>query len=91
MVYVDATIPLPPAEPSPHPSPALFSVPPRWPASLNSRPVLALGTFCLHRLIYSFRTLTVCVREEKTLSVARKAICFSGVTMCACGRNNLCL
>ena len=36
----------------------LFSIPPKWPASLNSRPVMALGTFCLHRLIYSFCTLT---------------------------------
>ena len=57
MVYVDQTIPLP-AEPS-HTLPRpLSSVRPKWPASLNSRPVLALGTFCLHRLIYSFRTLT---------------------------------
>ena len=57
MVYVDPTIPLP-AEPS-HTLPRpLFSVRPKWPASLNSRPVLALGTFCLHRLIYAFRTLT---------------------------------
>ena len=39
MVYVDPTIPLP-AEPS-HTLPRpLFSVPPRWPASLNS-----LGTW----------------------------------------------
>ena len=41
----------------PFPGP-LFIVRPKWPASLNSHPVLALGTFCLHRLIYSFRTLT---------------------------------
>ena len=47
----------PPSHRTPFPGP-LFIVPPKWPASLNSRPVLALGTFCLHRLIYAFRTLT---------------------------------
>ena len=48
----------PPSHRTPFPGP-LFSVSPKWPASLNSRPVLALGTFCLHWLIYSFHTLTV--------------------------------
>ena len=48
----------PPSHRTSFPGP-LFSVPPKWLASLNSRPVLALGTFCLHQLIYSFRTLTV--------------------------------
>ena len=39
MVYVDPTIPLPTGHRTPFPSP-LFTVPPKWPASLNS-----LGTW----------------------------------------------
>ena len=68
----------PPSHRTPFPGP-VSSVRPKWPASLNSRPVLALGSFCLHRLIYSFRTLTHynCTRHCPSQC---KCVCFSGDT-----------
>ena len=64
---------------TPFPSP-LSSVPPRWPASLNSRPVLALGSFCLcptdllishfdrqYKKWFPFRTINMFYSQKKSL------------------------